>query len=241
MVVNTIVAINNNMGTFVNFRICERWFTGQMFDNNVYTNRLNLLYGESGLTQEKFAKICGVSSSAMKNYLKGERPLHLDNIYALCTYFSVSADWLLGITDTRSIEKDVQLATKTIGLSEKAVNKIINADELGSLRNDLSHMIEQDGMKNLLEWYSVYLALIDKLNHNLNESEQSFNLNEEFGTITLSEKLSIQYAQKIVSDNMASICENEQIIPYMIVDETGKIRFPREEAIEAEKKERRDN
>jgi transcriptional regulator with XRE-family HTH domain len=44
----------------------------------------------------------------------------------LAKYYNVSTDYLLGLTETSSIEPDIQNACKVTGLSEKAIEKIID-------------------------------------------------------------------------------------------------------------------
>lgn len=87
--------------------------------------RLNLLYGESRLTQSDFAKLCGVSASALKNYLNGDRPFPTTNVIKLCKQLSISSDWLLGLSDVRQPSADLRGVCEYTGLSEESAKLLV--------------------------------------------------------------------------------------------------------------------
>ena len=61
--------------------------------------RLKLLRLESGLSQKEVAKNIGITTSAYSNYEQGIREPSVDIIVALCKFFDVSADYLLGLKE----------------------------------------------------------------------------------------------------------------------------------------------
>ena len=59
--------------------------------------RLKLLRKEKGVSQAVVAKAIGITLSAYSNYEQGIREPSIQIIIALCRYYNVSADYLLGL------------------------------------------------------------------------------------------------------------------------------------------------
>ena len=59
--------------------------------------RLKEIRKEKYLTQADVAKAIGISVSAYSNYEQGIREPSLEILIALCKFFKVSADYLLGL------------------------------------------------------------------------------------------------------------------------------------------------
>lgn len=113
-----------------------------MYDEKSLTGRLNTLYIESRLTNDKFAQCCGVSGSAMQNYLNGSRSFPSGKIVDVCKKFSVSAQWLFGLSDVRTTSEDMQTAIQTLGITEKATLKLAAPEYGNPWGKTLSTMIE---------------------------------------------------------------------------------------------------
>ena len=68
-----------------------------MFD---FAERLKLLRKENGVTQKQLAESIGVTERAVRSYESGKMKPAFDAINSLADTFDVSADYLLGRTDT---------------------------------------------------------------------------------------------------------------------------------------------
>lgn len=79
---------------------------------------------EKGLSQDEFAKELGISKGAVSYYETGQRVPDIVVLSAIADYFEVSTDFLLGRTETKSVNEDVQAACKVTGLSEEAVDNL---------------------------------------------------------------------------------------------------------------------
>lgn len=64
-----------------------------------FKERLKELRTESGLSQQQLAKLVGVSQKAIDFWEKGINEPKASYIIALSEFFSVSADYLLGLID----------------------------------------------------------------------------------------------------------------------------------------------
>lgn len=59
--------------------------------------RIRGLREDANKTQAEIAKILGTSQQYYANYENGKRPLPVDRLYAICEYYKVSADYVLGL------------------------------------------------------------------------------------------------------------------------------------------------
>ena len=63
-------------------------------------DRIRQLRTEKGLSQKEVSISIGLTKNALGNYEAGIREPSVDVIIRLCDYFDVSADYLLGRTDS---------------------------------------------------------------------------------------------------------------------------------------------
>ena len=71
------------------------------FDLAVFTQRIELLRTEQGMSKRRFALFVGTSSSVVSWWDKGRNSPSGYMIFQIARAFDVSADWLLGLTDER--------------------------------------------------------------------------------------------------------------------------------------------
>lgn len=62
-------------------------------------DRLKSLRKEKGINQKAVAEAIGITTSAYSNYEQGTREPSLEILVALCKFYEVSADYLLGLED----------------------------------------------------------------------------------------------------------------------------------------------
>lgn len=63
-------------------------------------NRLKELRKNNNLTQEEFADIIGADDSTISKYEKGKQIIATAFLYDICKKYNISADYLLGKTDS---------------------------------------------------------------------------------------------------------------------------------------------
>jgi len=87
---------------------------------NTFRERLNQLQIESGLNIKEFAEqIVGLSRQSVGYYLNGDRVPDCDTLRHICEKCSVSADWLLGISDVKKPSAKTQAVCSYLGITEK--------------------------------------------------------------------------------------------------------------------------
>ena len=64
-----------------------------------FNERLKELRLEKGIRQKDVADAIGVTANAIANYEQGTREPNFEILKALCKFFEVTADYLIGLTD----------------------------------------------------------------------------------------------------------------------------------------------
>lgn len=85
-------------------------------------NRIKKLREEKQLKQEELAKILSISPSAIGMYERDAREPNDELTLKLAEYFDVSTDYLLGKSDIRNPEVEIDKDKINIGLSTKDYN-----------------------------------------------------------------------------------------------------------------------
>lgn len=67
-----------------------------------YVKRMRDLREDNDKTQQEIADILGTSQTMYARYERGANELPIRHLIKLCKYYSVSADYLLGLTDKKS-------------------------------------------------------------------------------------------------------------------------------------------
>lgn len=87
----------------------------------VFPERLREIMQDHGTTQQELAEYVGKSRQAIGYYADGSSSPDWQTLANLARYFEVSTDWLLGLTDAKSTDFDIQQTCKYTGLSEESV------------------------------------------------------------------------------------------------------------------------
>ena len=96
-----------------------------------FPTRLRMLMsGDAGkikrtVSQQELADYLDLKArQSVSAYCDGSGQPSWENIIKIATYFGVSTDWLLGITDIETVRQDIRSAQKTLGLSDRAVENL---------------------------------------------------------------------------------------------------------------------
>ncbi len=66
-----------------------------------YPERMRALREDHDLTQTMVAKMLGIAQTTYSQYELYKRPMPIEYLVALCKYYGVSADYMLGLTDKK--------------------------------------------------------------------------------------------------------------------------------------------
>lgn len=83
--------------------------------------RINELLAENEIMQKELAEHIGVTANTVSYYLSGERCPDIEKLIEIAKYFGVTSDYLLGISDVKTINTDLRGVCEYTRLSETAV------------------------------------------------------------------------------------------------------------------------
>lgn len=92
-----------------------------MSSNSILGKRIEQCRKAEGLTQLQLATELNVQRQIVSYYENGSRKPDIDMLRSLANRFHVSTDYLLGLTDAPTTDKDLRYICDYTGLSEKAV------------------------------------------------------------------------------------------------------------------------
>ena len=129
----------------------------------IFKERLNQLLIESGKTIVAFAEALGTSRQSLGYYLNGERIPDAKMIRQICERCNVSADWLLGLSDVKKPNADLQAVSKYIGLSDEAIAGLKTL----ACKNVLDCILSNDDLKMFLSdmLSNIIMANVEHLSH----------------------------------------------------------------------------
>lgn len=125
----------------------------------------------------KMAKEADISTASLNFYLHGKRCPDAQALYKMCTAYGVSADWLLGLSDFRSVDPSVQAACKQLSMSETAIEHIQTINKPFVDQNKVPILSELFEM-NPVSWYGVMCNLEKHIFHR--NTTDSPEVNKEF-------------------------------------------------------------
>ncbi|MCI8499024.1 MAG: helix-turn-helix transcriptional regulator [Clostridia bacterium] len=66
---------------------------------NQFAARLTELLNENKISKRELAKRIGVSATSVSDWSTGKIQPTVENVYLICEYFQVSADYMLGLKE----------------------------------------------------------------------------------------------------------------------------------------------
>lgn len=93
--------------------------------NKPFPYRLRKLMDENNTTQQELAEALGKTRQSISYYCDGSSSPDWEAIAKISEYFSVSADWLLGLSEIRSTDADMKSVCDFTGLSEASIESIL--------------------------------------------------------------------------------------------------------------------
>lgn len=135
-------------------------------DFRVFSDRLSLLMKERKLTQQILADGLGIKRQTVSLYMTGQSMPDAEQLKKIAIFFDVSADWLLGLSDIRTLDIDIKKVCECTGLSESSVCTLQNFKQLvkkspnRSLKRInwiIDKMLYSYGIFPLLRCISVYI------------------------------------------------------------------------------------
>lgn len=173
-----------------------------------FQERLSLLIKESGKSQRELAESVGVTKQSISLYVSGKRTPDVNTLDRMCTYFHVTADYLLGRSDSRSSNIEDGAINAITGLSNEAIKVLKN--------------LKDSDANNVLEAINLFIVQ-EKLNPEEGEDLRPiFSKFCELKTIYNAKNSNTMVAVtkeghiELVSDNTITASKKMDIKPFLI-------------------------
>lgn len=93
-------------------------------NNDIILQRVRNLIDTSGCSRQVIANAIGCDVSTITKQYNGDRIITVDYIIKYATIFNVSADYLLGLSNTPTTDKNIQFVCDYTGLEENTIEKL---------------------------------------------------------------------------------------------------------------------
>ena len=183
-----------------------------------FSAKISMLRKEKGITQRQAAQDLKISQALLSHYEKGIRECNLDFVKKAAEYYGVTADFLLGITESKrslsdlysadATESDADFTPKSvirslIWLSEKTAS----GDEAGSFYTDYFSLCIKKYMETL-RGASGKIRLCDLSIQTLTETRRTSRAKSSaVNTLPKAVETVLEHADRLTSETLSSITE----------------------------------
>ena len=129
----------------------------------VFAERLLTLRESRGLTRQQLAEELGVTRASLEYYEKGKRKPDIEMLVKISKCFPVSTDYLLGLTQAVTADKDIQAVCEYTGLTSEAVEVICNELLGDSIREIINSFLRGFKGKDSFQRTESFRAFCDAL------------------------------------------------------------------------------
>ena len=91
--------------------------------NGVFPERLRKLLDDRGVTRTELARELNISRQAVSQYADGTGQPNIDKLKTIASFFSVSSDYLIGLSDYERIETK-ELTAEDMGILDEAAQQL---------------------------------------------------------------------------------------------------------------------
>lgn len=202
-----------------------------MFDKEVFADRLKGLREKTGLNQKECAEKLNISRGSISFYENGERIPDIETIYNMATFFNVSADYLVGLTDLETTNTNIRDVCEFLELSEETIYSLHYDSSADSSMpfEDMFLTISIVGEKPIYEIYHNYI--VEFKNKFLSSTAYKKMLSSSAYALTNAEILfSLPYASE---EELNLIASNNKTFN-KIVNIENEYKFSKYEVFEAQ-------
>lgn len=124
--------------------------------NDPLPKRLRELVEQQGITFESLADAVGTTRQTVGNWQTGKTIPDAISLRKIAGFFGVTTDYLLGLTDAQTAEKELRSAVDIAGLSESAVQRLAYVQ-------DADNWLTPDGHFTQTQWMPEDKEILSEL------------------------------------------------------------------------------
>lgn len=122
-----------------------------MNDTKSVGERIAVARSKKGMTQERFSEMLGIRRDKLARWEAGITNIKIQDVILIAQTLDISSDYLLGLRDTMSLDKDIQAISEYTGLDEYALNRLHDNRTNENLRSTASDFISNDSFWNIIK------------------------------------------------------------------------------------------
>lgn len=92
-----------------------------------FATRLNKILKEKKITQKEFCADTGIATGTLSAYRTGNKEPTITNLKKIVDYLNVSADYLIGKAEVKSVDEIDKVVNKRFGFSDEAIKALSHA------------------------------------------------------------------------------------------------------------------
>ena len=141
--------------------------------------------------QKDLAKHLSISSNIVSYWCNGTRKPNINQIVQISEYFNVSTDYLIGLSNTPTTDKDIQFICDYTGLTKESVEKLHHEKTLTPTENDeftkeeqtqiidsefliLNKFISEGYLKKTSYYYNKYINAVNLKSRNQSRNQKKY-------------------------------------------------------------------
>lgn len=133
-----------------------------MNNTNIFGERLFKIREEHEETQDQLAEAIGITRQSLSRYEISDRTPNIEIVYNIAKHYNISVDYLLGLSDIQSTNKDVENVCEVTGLDEDAVEELIYCSS--DRKKNISLLIQSVPFQQALDTLQDYCKLKQEIN-----------------------------------------------------------------------------
>lgn len=202
-----------------------------MTTTEIFAKRLKKLrnenrFSKTGISLKELASALDTTAQSLSLYEKAERTINIDMLVKISKYFNVSTDYLLGLTDNKTADTDLQSVCKYTGLNDEAVStlnkKFANHDTNTEITEIANYFISSGGFYIIMSylffikanselWYRKLSCDYELEKENLAYSNEAKEYSKEcdYQKVLINQLLA---KYMLIYDKRYNIIENKKII-----------------------------
>ena len=157
------------------------------FYDDILNCRLRELMDGREAKTEELANAVGIGSSGVRQWYTGYARPDIEKIPAICKFYNVSADWLLGLSEAQSMDMGARQMSEETGLSDHAILNLTGLNNVPEHPQVGDGIYSQSSAKEMLwlinrfiEDMDTVYAIADKANAyvNIRNAVENFDIAE---------------------------------------------------------------
>ena len=178
--------------------------------NSAFAKRLREEFLTDSVKVQQLADSLGCSTQAINQYKQGTSFPKMENLIKIAEFYNCSLDYLIGLSDVKSPEADLQSVCAYTGLSELSVSVLHNNAEYRNKHGEMDSLASFDTVEESEQYPYVNDGLLNAVNILL-----------EFGNETDFFEMLLNY---VYSDDIEFLDDNDRSgLSYSLKFRNGKV------------------